>query len=179
MKITLLSENGIISLGPYPKKDEVDPDLTNASKQTATVLKGGVITDSTEAFAMIRGGHVDLTVLGGMQVDKNGSLANWKIPKKLVKGMGGAMDLVAGAKKVIVMMNHINKKGDHKILENCTLPLTGKEVVSELYTDLAHFKFNNGEIILTEMVSWITIEELTDMTGCSFIVSKELKRYGK
>ncbi len=174
MKVTLLSENGIISLGPYPKKDEVDADLTNASKQTATVLKGGVITDTVEAFAMIRGGHVDLTILGGMQVDQSASLANWKIPNKLVKGMGGAMDLVAGAKKVIVMMNHVNKKGDPKILKSCNLPITGKGVVSELYTDIAHFKFESGKMILVEMVSWLEVEDIINLTEASFTVSDNL-----
>jgi len=174
MKITLLSENGIIGLGPYPKKDEVDPDLTNASKQTATINTGGVITDTVEAFAMIRGGHVDMTVLGGMQVDQEGNLANWKIPGKKVKGMGGAMDLVAGAKRVIVMMQHTNRANETKILKKCTLPITGKGVVSELYTDLAHFKFKDGKMYLVEYAPGVTIDEIKENTKAEFIVSDDI-----
>ena len=175
MKITLLSENGIIGLGPYPKKEEVDPDLTNASKQTATLVTGGVITDTVEAFAMIRGGHVDMTVLGGMQVDQYGNLANWKIPGKKVKGMGGAMDLVAGAKRVIVMMQHTNRAGESKILEKCTLPITGKGVVSELYTDLAHFKFENGKMILVEYAPGTTVDEIKQNTLAKFEIADDIK----
>jgi 3-oxoacid CoA-transferase subunit B len=174
MKVTLLSENGIIGLGPSPKKNEVDPDLTNASKQTATLNKGGVITDTVDAFAMIRGGHVDLTVLGGMQVDQFGNLSNWKIPGKKVKGMGGAMDLVAGAKRVIVMMQHVNNANESKILKNCTLPITGKAVVSELYTDIAHFKFKDGKMYLTEYAPETTIEEIRENTEAEFIVSENV-----
>ena len=174
MKVTLLSENGIIGLGPYPTKDEVDPDLTNASKQSSTINAGGVVSDSVEAFAMIRGGHVDLTVLGGMQVDQHGNLANWKIPGKKVKGMGGAMDLVAGAKRVIVMMQHVNRAGETKILKECNLPLTGKAVVSELYTDIARFKFIDGKMYLTEYAPETTIEEIRENTDADFIVAEDI-----
>ena len=174
MKVTLLSENGIIGLGPYPLESEVDADLTNASKQTATLNKGGVITDTVEAFAMIRGGHVDLTVLGGMQVDEKGNLANWKIPNKKVKGMGGAMDLVAGAKRVIVMMQHVNRANESKILKECTLPITGKGVVSELYTDIAHFKFKDGKMYLVEYAPETTIDEIRANTDAEFIVADDI-----
>ncbi len=175
MTVTLQTENGIIGLGPYPTKDSVDADLTNASKQTVTFLKGAVIVDSVESFAMIRGGHIDLTILGGMQVDGNGNIANWKIPGKLVKGMGGAMDLVAGAKKVIVIMQHVDPKGKSKVLKSCNLPLTGKGVVSELYTDMAKFEFKNGKMILAEYAPEISLEEIRNATEADYTVSENIK----
>ncbi|MBN2695531.1 CoA transferase subunit B [bacterium] len=173
--VTFQTENGILGLGGYPTENEVDADLTNASKQTVTTLPGAAIVDSVEAFSMIRGGHIDLTILGGMEVDQYGNIANWKIPGKLVKGMGGAMDLVAGAKRVIVMMQHTSPDGKSKILKNCTLPLTGKSVVSEVFTDFARFVFENGEMILTELAKDITLDELKAKTEASFKISPTLQ----
>ncbi len=174
--VTFQTENGILGLGGYPTENEVDADLTNASKQTVTTLLGAAIVDSVEAFSMIRGGHIDLTILGGMEVDQYGNLANWKVPNKLVKGMGGAMDLVAGAKRVIVMMQHTGPDGKSKILKNCTLPLTGKGVVSEVFTELARFVFINGEMIVTELAEDVTVQELYQKTEASFKISYQLEK---
>ena len=163
MDITLQSENGMLGMGPFPFKGEEDSDLINAGKQTITSLPNTSYFSSAESFAMIRGGHIDLSILGALQVSKNGDLANWMIPGKMVKGMGGAMDLVAGVKKVIVLMEHNSKDGSSKIVENCSLPLTGKGVVNKIITNLGVFEVNNG-INLIELADNVTKEEILEKT---------------
>ncbi len=171
MTVTLQSENGMLGIGPFPYEDEVDPDLINAGKQTISELPRSSYFDSASSFAMIRGGHIDLTVLGAMEVAENGDIANWMIPGKMIKGMGGAMDLVAGVKKIIVVMEHNSKKGDPKFIPACTLPLTGTNVVDMIITDLAvfHRADHDSPFKLIELAPGVTKEELREKTTAHYV----------
>jgi 3-oxoacid CoA-transferase subunit B len=170
IEVLFQSENGLLGMGAFPTEDEVDPDLINAGKQTVTAAIGASFFSSADSFAMIRGGHVDLTVLGAFEVDESGSLASWMIPGKLVKGMGGAMDLVAGAENIIVAMAHANKAGESKILKKCTLPLTGVHCVQRVVTDLALLELIEGRFHLLERAPGISVEEIQAKTEAELVV---------
>lgn len=171
--VTLHAENGILGVGPFPYDDEVDPDLVNAGKQTVSVVSGASYFDSATSFAMIRGGHVDVAVLGGMQVAANGDLANWMVPGSMVKGMGGAMDLVSGAERVIVLMDHVSKSGAAKLVLRCDLPLTGKAVVSRVITDLGVFDVTGTGFAVVELAEGVGYDDVVDKTAAPVIDDRQ------
>ncbi|MUH71176.1 CoA transferase subunit B [Psychrosphaera haliotis] len=173
--VMLQSENGLLGMGPYPTADEVDADMINAGKETVTTATGAAIFSSAESFAMIRGGHVDVTVLGAFEVDQEGNIASYMIPGKLVKGMGGAMDLVAGAENIIVTMTHANKHGESKLLSKCTLPLTGVNCITKIITDLAVLEISEGAFVLKETAPGVSIEEIQEKTAGKLIVPADVK----
>ena len=170
MDVMLQSENGLLGMGPFPTEAELDADMINAGKQTVTARKGAAIFDSAQSFAMIRGGHVDLTVLGAFEVDVEGNIASWTIPGKMVKGMGGAMDLVAGAENIIVVMTHAARNGESKLLARCTLPLTGAGCIRRVLTDLAWLEIENGAFVLKERAPGVSVEEIVSKTAGKLIV---------
>jgi 3-oxoacid CoA-transferase subunit B len=172
--VTLQSENGLLGMGPFPTAENIDADLINAGKQTITTMPGSVFFDSSDSFAMIRAGKVQLTVLGAMEVDQNGDIANWKIPGKMVKGMGGAMDLVASAENIIVAMMHTNKAGESKILKKCSLPLTGVNCVTKVVTNLAVLEVKDGAFHLLERAPGVTVEEIQNATEGELIIAGEV-----
>jgi len=174
VNVMLQSENGLLGMGPFPAEDEVDADMINAGKQTVTAITGAAIFSSAESFAMIRGGHVDLTVLGAFEVDVNGDIASWMVPGKLVKGMGGAMDLVAAARNIIVIMTHADKAGNSKLLDACTLPLTGKGCIRRVLTDLAWLEIDDGAFLLRERAPGVSVEEIRAKTAGKLVVPADV-----
>lgn len=175
ISIVLHAENGMLGTGPFPYEGEEDPDLINAGKQTVTLLTGGSYFSSADSFAMIRGGHIDLTVLGGLEVDQEGNLANWMVPGVMVKGMGGAMDLVAGAKRVVVTMTHTSKKGDPKILRKCKLPITGLKCVDLIITELGVIEVTPEGLVLKEMAPGVTVDEIRNKTEADLTIPGDVK----